>query len=114
MLMSLLDVQVWIVTPIVHVRQWVPRVQGAGRPQVVRPASRTYVDCVIVWARSPGDEVFGCTGLDWGTDRTRKAVVAARAGCRSAIACSARNPHLRRLRLFPDPESEEFLLGCSG
>ena len=42
-------------------------------------------------------ESLGCTGLDHDTDRTRKAVVAARVGSRSAIARSARFPHLRRL-----------------
>ena len=57
---------------------------------------------------------FGCTGLEWDTDRTRKAVVAARAECRSAIARSARIPHLRRLCLFLAPESESlFLAGVS-
>ena len=54
---------------------------------------------------------FGCTGLDWDTDRTRKAVVAARAECRSAIARSAHIPHLRRLCSFLDLESKSLFWG---
>ena len=46
--------------------------------------------------------------MDWDTGGTRKAVVAARAECRWAIGCSIHIPHLRRLCLFLDPESESL------